>query len=68
VGEAAEILGGAEQLAARLGLSVGIVRMFMRGRLVVPTRIFLLVVDIISAQEKPIDSVSAGCDDARSGD
>lgn len=57
VTKAAEVLGGVEQLAARLGLSVGTVRMLMGGRLQVPPRLFLVVVDIISDQTTPVDKV-----------
>jgi hypothetical protein len=68
VEKAAEVLGGAAQLAARLGLSVGTVRMLMGGKLEVPTRIFLLAVDIISAQDTPVDKLPARSDRLRSGD
>jgi len=60
VGKAAELLGGASRLAARLDLSVGTVRMMMNGKVDVPPRIFLLVVDIISAHDAPADKSSAG--------
>ena len=60
VGKAAELLGGADQLAARLGLSARTVRMLMDGRLAVPSRIFLLAVDIIAAHDTPMEKVSAG--------
>ena len=63
--KAAEVLGGAQQLATRLDLSVGTVRMLMGGRVEVPPRVFLLAVDIISAYG---DRSSAVSEEARSGD
>jgi DNA-binding transcriptional regulator YdaS (Cro superfamily) len=57
--KAAAVLGGEEELAARLGLAVGTVRMMMTGRLGVPQRVFLQVIDIISAEDAPIVHPSA---------
>jgi DNA-binding transcriptional regulator YdaS (Cro superfamily) len=55
--KAVEILGGEEQLGARLGLSAGTIRLFITGRIRLPQRLFLEVVDIISGDsvraEKP---------------
>ncbi|HEY7238715.1 MAG TPA: hypothetical protein VH600_06065 [Burkholderiales bacterium] len=63
--KAAEVLGGAQQLATRLDLSVGTVRMLMGGKVEVPPRVFLLAVDIISTYG---DRPSAVSEEARSGD
>jgi DNA-binding transcriptional regulator YdaS (Cro superfamily) len=46
--KAVEIVGGEEQLGARLGLSAGTIRLFITGRIRLPQRLFLQVVDIIS--------------------
>jgi DNA-binding transcriptional regulator YdaS (Cro superfamily) len=51
VEKAVQILGGAEQLADRLGLAPGTVRLLMDGKLPVPQHVFLKVVDIISADD-----------------
>jgi DNA-binding transcriptional regulator YdaS (Cro superfamily) len=48
--KAAEMVGGEEQLGARLGLSVGTVRLFSTGRIRLPQRLFLQLVDIISGE------------------
>jgi len=57
--KAVEIVGGEEQLGARLGLSAGTIRLFISGRINLPQRLFLEVVDIISGEsariEKPGD-------------
>ena len=46
--KAVEMVGGEEQLGARLGLSAGTIRLFIAGRIRLPQRLFLQVVDIIS--------------------
>jgi hypothetical protein len=51
VEKAAQILGGEEKLADRLGLSPSTVRLLMDGKLPVPQHVFLQVVDIISADD-----------------
>jgi hypothetical protein len=48
--KAVEMLGGEEQLGARLGLSAGTIRLFINGRIRLPQRLFLQVVDIISGE------------------
>lgn len=50
---AAEILGGVEELASRLGLAAGTVRMMIAEKLPVPQQVFLQVVDIISDDDAP---------------
>ena len=56
--KAVEIVGGEEQLGARLGLSVGTVRLFSTGRIRLPQRLFLLVVDIISADPAAVENAA----------
>lgn len=46
--KAVDMVGGEEQLGARLGLSAGTIRLFITGRINLPQRLFLEVVDIIS--------------------
>ena len=53
--KAVEILGGEEQLGARLGLSAGTIRLFITGRIRLPQRLFLQVVDIISGDSARIE-------------
>jgi hypothetical protein len=57
--KAVEILGGEEQLGARLGLSSGTIRLFITGRIRLPQRLFLQVVDIISADPARIETPAA---------
>ena len=47
---AAEILGGAEQVAAYLGVSPAHVRIWMRGMFSPPADVFLRLVDLLSEQ------------------
>ena len=54
--KAVEIVGGEEQLGARLGLSVGTIRLFITGRINLPQRLFLQVVDIISGESVRIEN------------
>jgi DNA-binding transcriptional regulator YdaS (Cro superfamily) len=56
--KAVEIVGGEEQLGARLGLSVGTVRLFGSGRIRLPQRLFLLVVDIISGDPASVENAA----------
>jgi len=55
---AVEMVGGEEQLGARLGLSAGTVRLFSTGRIRLPQRLFLLVVDIISADPASVENAA----------
>jgi hypothetical protein len=57
--KAAEILGGEEQLGARLGLSAGTIRLFIAGRINLPQRLFLQVVDIISGDSVRVENPAA---------
>ena len=57
--KAVEILGGEEQLGARLGLSAGTIRLFITGRIRLPQRLFLQVVDIISGESARIEKPAA---------
>jgi len=57
--KAVEIVGGEEQLGARLGLSAGTIRLFITGRINLPQRLFLQVVDIISADSVRIENPAA---------
>jgi len=57
--KAVEILGGEEQLGARLGLSAGTIRLFITGRIRLPQRLFLQVVDIISGDSLRIETPAA---------
>jgi len=59
VRKAVEIVGGEEQLGARLGLSAGTIRLFITGRINLPQRLFLQVVDIISGESAPIEKPAA---------
>jgi hypothetical protein len=45
---AAEVLGGVDELASRLEISPGVVRVWMDGKLSLPQRVFFDLVDIIS--------------------
>lgn len=54
VTKAAEMVGGEEQLGARLGLSAGTIRLFATGRIRLPQRLFLQLVDIISGDPDPM--------------
>lgn len=54
VRKAVEMVGGEEQLGARLGLSAGTIRLFATGRIRLPQRLFLKVVDIISGDPDPV--------------
>jgi len=45
---AAEVLGGVDELASRLEISSGVVRVWMEGKLSLPQRVFFVLVDIIS--------------------
>ena len=45
---AAEVLGGVDELASRLEISSGVVRVWMEGKLSLPQRVFFELVDIIS--------------------
>ena len=56
--KAAEMVGGEEQLGARLGLSAGTIRLFATGRIRLPQRLFLQVVDIISADPASVESAA----------
>jgi DNA-binding transcriptional regulator YdaS (Cro superfamily) len=56
VRKAVEMVGGEEQLGARLGLSVGTVRLFATGRIRLPQRLFLQVVDIISGDPTSVEN------------
>lgn len=47
---AAEILGGADQLAAYLGVSLAHLRIWMRGMFAPPADVFLKLVDLLSEQ------------------
>ena len=58
VQKAAELLGGEEELGARLGLNVRTIRLFISGRLPVPTRIFLQVIDIVAGDDFPVEPES----------
>lgn len=62
------MLGGEEELAARLGMAVGTIRMFRSGRLRVPQRVFLQVIDIISGEDAPIINPSAPGDNSEHRD
>jgi len=53
--KAVEILGGEEQLGARLGLSAGTIRLFIAGRIRLPQRLFLQVVDIVSGDAPRVE-------------
>jgi DNA-binding transcriptional regulator YdaS (Cro superfamily) len=53
--KAVEIVGGEEQLGARLGLSAGTIRLFITGRINLPQRLFLQVVDILSGDPARIE-------------
>lgn len=57
--KALQIVGGEEQLGARLGLSVGTIRLFIAGRINLPQRLFLEVVDIISEDSVRIENPAA---------
>jgi len=57
--KAVEIVGGEEQLGARLGLSAGTIRLFITGRINLPQRLFLQVVDIISGDSVRIERPAA---------
>ncbi|HEV8107084.1 MAG TPA: hypothetical protein VGP97_06130 [Burkholderiales bacterium] len=57
--KAAAVLGGEEELAVRLGMAVGTVRMMMSGRLGVPQRVLLQLIDIISGEDAPVINPSA---------
>ena len=54
--KAVAIVGGEEQLGARLGLSAGTIRLFITGRINLPQRLFLQVVDIISGESVRIEN------------
>jgi hypothetical protein len=56
--KAVEMIGGEEQLGARLGLSVGTIRLFATGRIRLPQRLFLQVVDIISADPASVENAA----------
>ena len=56
--KAVEMIGGEEQLGARLGLSAGTIRLFATGRIRLPQRLFLQVVDIISADPAPMEKAA----------
>lgn len=58
VRKAVEILGSEERLGARLGLSAGTIRLFMTGRINLPQRLFLQVVDIISGDSAPVEKAA----------
>jgi hypothetical protein len=45
---AVEVLGGVDELASRLEISSGVVRVWMDGKLSLPHRVFFELVDIIS--------------------
>jgi hypothetical protein len=45
---AVEALGGVDELASRLEISPGVVRVWMDGKLSLPHRVFFELVDIIS--------------------
>jgi hypothetical protein len=47
IARAAEILGGVDELASRLEISAGVVRVWMDGKLALPQRVFFELVDII---------------------
>ena len=57
--KAVEMVGGEAQLGARLGLSVGTIRLFATGRIRLPQRLFLQVVDIISGDSARIEKPAA---------
>lgn len=57
--KALEIVGGEEQLGDRLGLSAGTIRLFITGRINLPQRLFLQVVDIISGDSVRIEKPTA---------
>jgi hypothetical protein len=57
--KAVEIVGGEEQLGERLGLSAGTIRLFITGKIRLPQRLFLQVVDIISGDSAPIEKPTA---------
>jgi hypothetical protein len=57
--KAVEIVGGEEQLGVRLGLSAGTIRLFITGRIRLPQRLFLQVVDIVSADSVLIEKPTA---------
>ena len=54
--KAVAIVGGEEQLGAHLGLSAGTIRLFITGRINLPQRLFLQVVDIISGESVRIEN------------
>jgi hypothetical protein len=56
--KAVEMVGGEEQLGARLGLSAGTIRLFATGRISLPQRLFLQMVDIISADPAPMEKAA----------
>ena len=56
--KAVEIVGGEEELGARLGLSAGTIRLFITGRINLPQRLFLQVVDIISGDSAPVEKAA----------
>ena len=57
--KAVEIVGGEEQLGDRLGLSAGTIRLFITGKIRLPQRLFLQVVDIISGDSVRIEKPTA---------
>ena len=57
--KAVQLVGGEEQLGARLGLSVGTIRLFIAGRINLPQRLFLEVVDIISGDSVRVENPAA---------
>jgi DNA-binding transcriptional regulator YdaS (Cro superfamily) len=59
VRKAVEIVGGEEELGARLGLSAGTIRLFITGRISLPQRLFLQVVDIISGDSVRVEKPAA---------
>jgi len=59
VRKAVEIVGGEEELGARLGLSAGTIRLFITGRISLPQRLFLQVVDIISGDSVRVEQPAA---------
>jgi hypothetical protein len=52
---AAEVLGGVDELASRLEISSGVVRVWMDGKLSLPHRVFFELVDIISEADARLE-------------
>jgi hypothetical protein len=53
---AAEILGGENEVAAYLGVSLAHLRIWTRGMFAPPADIFLKLVDLISEEKRPLSS------------